>query len=157
MSSHKPIVGIIFLVGLAAVTGGAAVYTAFLPPPAHCPSTPVEYTINATAHQFGFTINGTDATKNGWTICHNSIVHFMVRGMWEHNAEIGANFTQHGFYIAGLITPVTIPAGNAVSVTVTFDKVGTFILRCTIPCSTAQWNPVPYGSHESMAATITVV
>jgi len=137
MSSRTPVVGLIFLIGVALVTVGAGYYTIFLPVKSSCSGTGLKYTVNVTIHQWYFEINGTDASKNGWSICHGSTVTFVIRGMWEHDADIGQNFAQHGFYIAAVMSsPVTVTGSNVTTTApITFNvPPGDITLVCTIPC-----------------------
>jgi heme/copper-type cytochrome/quinol oxidase subunit 2 len=158
MIAKTPIIGMIFIVGLALVTVGAGYYTVFLLNKANCPATPQNYTVNVTLHQWGFLINGTDATKNGWSICHGSIVTFILRATWEHNGVVaGGNFTQHGFRISGIfsgivvnstVQPITTPP-------ITFDTPGQFVLQCFVFCGES--GSYGFGGHSTMRATINVI
>jgi len=138
MSSKKPIVGLIFLIGVALVTVGAGFYTVFPPLKPTCPAPVGVYNLTVTIHQWYFEINGTDATKNGWCIPHGSIVTFVIKGTWEHDAEISANYTQHSFFISALMSsPVTV-SGSQVARTgaLNFNIPGDVTLVCTIFCGT---------------------
>lgn len=136
MSSGKPIVGLIFLIGVALVTVGAGFYTAFLPPKPTCPAPVNTYVIDVTIHQWFFQINGTDATKNGWCISQGSIVTFVIRGSWEHDADIAANYTQHSFFISALMSSPVIVSNSQVvrTLPLAFNVPGDVTLVCTIFC-----------------------
>lgn len=137
MNSTKPVVGLIFLIGLALVTAGAGYYTVFLPVKSNCIASTKPLTVNVTIHQWYFEINGTDATKNGWSICHGSTVIFVVRGMWEHDKDLGMNYTTHGFLIRGVMTSdVKVTGGNAVTTPPVVFNVpsGDVTLVCTVDC-----------------------
>ncbi len=155
MNTSKPVVGLVFLIGLAIVTGGAGLYTFLLPPQSNCVAPLQPVIVDATAHQWGFIINGTDATKNGWkTICHGTTVTFKITGMWEHDPVNGFNYTQHGFQIEGLMnSPAIINQGIITTVTVTFDTRGVFTLKCTQFCGEI----LGIGGHSTMNAQITIL
>lgn len=149
MSSKKPIVGLIFLIGLGLVTAGAGFYTVLLPIKTSCVAAAKPLTVNVTIHQWYFEINGTDATKNGWSICHGSTIIFMIRGMWEHNADIGMNLSSHGFYIAGIAgfpsSGFIVSDGQVITTPpLTFNlPPGDINLVCTIPCGSL----AGFGGH----------
>ncbi len=138
MSTKKPIVGLIFLIGLALITAGAGYYTFFLPKKTACPAIAETYTVNVTIHQWYFEINGTDATHNGgWSICHGSTVTFVLTSTFEHDNDIGKNYTQHGFFISGVMSsPLVVTLGDVVRTPpLTFNvPAGDLTLVCTIDC-----------------------
>ncbi len=158
MMVKSPVVGLIFLIGLAVVTVGAGYYTVFFLTKTNCPATPQSYTVDVLLHQWGFTINGTDATKNGWSICRGSTVTFVLRASWEHNGQVaGGNFSAHGFEIIGLypgievnstVQPITTPP-------ITFDTPGQYTVQCFVFCGES--GSAGFGGHSTMRATITVI
>lgn len=153
MNTTKPIVGLIFIIGLALVTGGAGYYTYFLPQKSTCVAPLQPITLNATAYQWGFKINETDATKYGYHFCHGTTVTFIVNGTWLHDPVNGVNYTQHGFMIDGIMnSPAIINKGVITRVTVTFAVPGVYRLHCTVFCGELSG----VGGHSSMFAQITV-
>ncbi len=138
MSSKKPVVGLIFLIGVALITVGAGYYTIFLPVKSTCSGVGQKYTVNVTIHQWYFEFNGTDVTKNGWSICHGSTVTFIIRGTWEHDKDIGMSFHTHGFLIRnGVMTQgVTVSDTNVTTTSPIVFNVppGDVTLICTVDC-----------------------
>ncbi len=154
MNVSNPATGIAFLIALAVITAGAGYYTLTLPKKGTCPATPLSYSVNATAHQWGFLINGTDATKNGWSICHGSTVTFHLIGSWEHDPVSGVNYTTHGFQILGIMNDAQyVHPNEVVNFTVTFTNPGTYTLQCTFFCGELPG----VGGHSTMRATLTVL
>lgn len=138
MSSKKPVVGLVFLIGVALVTVGAGLYTVFLPIKFICPAPVGVYNLTVTIHQWYFDINGTDATKGSWCIRQGSTVTFVIRGTFEHDADISANYTQHSFFISALMSSPVIISGSQVAKTppLNFNLAGDVTLVCTIFCGT---------------------
>ena len=102
------------------------------------PHTPQNLVFNITAQQWAFMLNGTIDTQPTPIVVHvGDNVTFHVHAIFQQDPS----FNQHGFFIQGIMdVPVTVAAGQDVSVNIVPTQPGEYTIICTIFCGAGHAN-----------------
>jgi cytochrome c oxidase subunit 2 len=102
------------------------------------PHVPQNITINITAQQWAFMINGTIDTHTTPVVVHvGDNVTFHVHAIFQQDPS----FSEHGFFIQGLMdAPIAVPKGQEIIVNVVPTQAGQYTIICTIFCGAGHGN-----------------
>lgn len=117
-----------------------------LPAQVGAPHVPQNLTIEITAEQWAFMINGTIDSRNTPVVVHvGDNVTFHVHATFLRDPS----FNQHGFFIQGIMeVPVVVAAGHDITINLVPTQAGEYTIICTVFCGTG---------HSDMHGLLTVL
>ncbi len=102
------------------------------------PHVPQNITIHITEEQWHILYNGTIDSQVTPIVVHvGDNVTFIIHAIFQQDPS----FTEHGFFIQGIMdTPIAVPKGKDMTVTISPTQPGEYTIICTIYCGVGHPN-----------------